>query len=360
MLTQQERVFEEFAKDVVDGCFEGYNGTIFAYGQTGSGKTFTITGGAERYSDRGIIPRTLSYIFDHVKRTTDHSFKVNVSYLEIYNANGYDLLDENHATKNLFDLPKVVMQENQQGNFILPNLSVHRAENEEDALNLLFIGDTNRVVSETPKNDASTRSHCLFIIEIESQKLGSNVKSHSKLHLVDLAGSERVYKAGHDDAKTIGEAKNINVSLFALQVVIMQLNKKAKGEQDHVSFRNSMMTMVLRDSLGGNCNTKMIATISGIKDDIHESLGTCRFARSVQMVQNDMKKNERVDAGVIIAKLKKEVSDLKAELALLKGGDQKEHLTAEDIDRCNHMVQNFIKSDDPSATLVLPDRLMIN
>ena len=81
------------------------------------------------------------------------------------------------------------------------------------------------------------------------------------------------------------------------------------------------MTMVLRDSLGGNCNTKMIATISALKDDIHESLGTCRFARSVQMVQNDMKKNERVDAGVIIAKLKKEVSDLKAELALVKGGD---------------------------------------
>ena len=110
------------------------------------------------------------------------------------------------------------------------------------------------------------------------------MKSVSKLHLVDLAGSERVYKAGHDDKKTIEEAKNINSSLFALQVVIMQLNKKAKGEQEHVSFRNSMMTMVLRDSLGGNCNTKMIAAISALKDDIHESLGTCRFARSVQMV----------------------------------------------------------------------------
>lgn len=120
------------------------------------------------------------------------------------------------------------------------------------------------------------------------------------------------------------------------------------------------MTMILRDSLGGNCNTKMIATISALKEDIYESLGTCRFARSVQMVQNDMKKNERVDAGVIISRLKKEVSDLKAELKLLKGGDQKESLTAEDIDRCNHMVTHFIKSDDPSATLVLPDRLMIN
>ena len=120
------------------------------------------------------------------------------------------------------------------------------------------------------------------------------------------------------------------------------------------------MTMILRDSLGGNCNTKMIATISALKEDIYESLGTCRFARSVQMVQNDMKKNERVDAGVIIARLKKEVADLKAELKLVKGGDQKENLTAEDIDRCNHMVTHFIKSDDPSATLVLPDRLMIN
>ena len=121
-----------------------------------------------------------------------------------------------------------------------------------------------------------------------------------------------------------------------------------------------MMTMVLRDSLGGNCNTKMIATISALQEDIHESLGTCRFARSVQLVQNDMKKNERVDAGVIIQRLKKEVSDLKAELALLKGGEQKEQLTAEDIDRCNHMVSDFIKSDDPSATLALPDRLLIN
>ena len=221
MLTQQERVFNEVAKDVVDGCFDGYNGTIFAYGQTGSGKTFTITGGAERYADRGIIPRTLSYIFAHVREHTTHKFKINISYLEIYNANGYDLLNEQHATTSLFDLPKVQMQENTTGQFVMRNLSVHRAENEEDALNLLFIGDTNRVVSETPMNDASTRSHCIFIIEIDSQKMGTDVRTVSKLHLVDLAGSERVYKAGHNDEKTISEAKNINSSLFALQMVIM-------------------------------------------------------------------------------------------------------------------------------------------
>ena len=105
-----------------------------------------------------------------------------------------------------------------------------------------------------------------------------------------------------------------------LQMVIMNLNKKSKGEDVHIPFRNSMMTMILRDSLGGNCRTKMVATISALQDDMGESLGTCRFARSVQLVQNDMKKNETVDPGIIIAKLKQEVRDLKAEIALIKGG----------------------------------------
>jgi len=196
---------------------------------------------------------------------------------------------------------------------------VHRAEKEEDALNLLFIGDTNRVVSETPKNDASTRSHCIFVIQIESQKMGTDVKRVSKLHLVDLSGSERVFKSGVTDKTTIDESKAINQSLFMLQMVIMNLNKKAKGEDVHVPFRNSMMTMILRDSLGGNCRTKMIATISALKDDMGESLGTCRFARSVQLIQNNMKQNETVDPGVIIARLKKEVHDLKSEIALMSG-----------------------------------------
>jgi kinesin family member 6/9 len=116
----------------------------------------------------------------------------------------------------------------------------------------------------------------------------------------------------------------------------------------------------LRDSLGGNCNTKMIATISALKEDIHESLGTMRFARSVSMVQNDMKKNERVEPGVIISRLKKEVAELKAELSLAKGGNHKESLDPEDIERCNLMVNNFIKTNEENTTLVLPDRLLIN
>ncbi len=110
--------------------------------------------------------------------------------MEIYNDQGYDLLDAEHSTKSLMDLPKVLLMENQNGEFVMKNLSIHRAENEEEALNLLFIGDTNRAVSETPKNDASTRSHCIFIIQIEAQKYGEDVKTISKLHFVDLSGSE--------------------------------------------------------------------------------------------------------------------------------------------------------------------------
>lgn len=153
---------------------------------------------------------------------------------------------------------------------MLRGLSVHRAENEEDALNLLFIGDTNRVVSATPKNDQSTRSHCIFIIQVEAQKLGEDVKTVSKLHIVDLSGSERPKETGID-GKLFKEAVNINGSLMQLSLVIQMLNKKAMnpGQNIYIPYRNSMMTMVLRDSLGGNCKTKMVATMSPCEEDLY-------------------------------------------------------------------------------------------
>lgn len=145
-------------------------------------------------------------------------------------------------------------------------------------------------------------------------------------------------------------------------MVIQALNKKAKtGDSNmYIPFRYSMMTMVLRDSLGGNCRTKMIATVSAENEDLYESLSTCRFARSVSLIQNKVTRNERVDPGIIIQRLKKEVAELKAELAMAKGGEQRDHLSAEDIERCNLMVKDFIDTNEPSKTLVLPDRLMIN
>ena len=131
--TTQDQVFENVAQPVVDSVLEGFNGTIFAYGQTGSGKTYTITGGAERYVDRGIIPRALSHIFAKLSETPDTQYEVRVSYLEIYNESGYDLLEPSHETKSLEDLPKVGLMEDAEGKIHLKNLSAQLARNEEEA-----------------------------------------------------------------------------------------------------------------------------------------------------------------------------------------------------------------------------------
>ena len=175
MSTKQPEIFDKVAKEVVDSALDGFNGTIFAYGQTGSGKTYTITGGAERLEDRGIIPRALNYIFNETRKRSNYKWTIYISYMEIYNNDGFDLLHAESNARNLDDLPKVILRENQNKQFILYNLSVHKVENEEEALFHLMVGDDNRVIAETPKNDASTRSHCIFMIQIESQKNIENI-----------------------------------------------------------------------------------------------------------------------------------------------------------------------------------------
>lgn len=182
----QEDVFNTIARDVVLSAMEGYNGTIFAYGQTGSGKTFTITGGPERYEDRGLIPRTISMIFEEIEKRTTMEYNIRISYLEIYNNSGYDLLDPDHETKSLTALPKVTLLSGEDGSTKLKNLGMLPVKSEEDALNLLFVGDTNRIICETPSNDASSRSHCIFTINIEAREAGSSVIRSSKVIALSL------------------------------------------------------------------------------------------------------------------------------------------------------------------------------
>ena len=293
MKATQEDVFKRVGSAAVQNALDGFNSTIFAYGQTGSGKTFTLTGGPERYADRGIIPRSISMLFNEVRSRTDIQLKIYISYLELYNETGYDLLDPSHETKALEDLPKVSMLEDMDGNFVLKNLSVHPAETEEDALELLFMGDTNRAIAETPMNMASSRSHCVFSLQIEGRIVGSDVIRRSKLNLVDLAGSERVGKT-NSSGSVLTEAKYINSSLFFLEMVIVALYEKATKGRTHIPYRNSMMTSVLRDSLGGNCKTIMIATINPEASHTEESLSTCRFAQRVSLIKNKATINEVV------------------------------------------------------------------
>ena len=146
------------------------------------------------------------------------------------------------------------------------------------------------MVSKTPKNDESTRSHCIFIINIESSKPGSDIKQVASVHLVDLSGSERIKNTGVEDLLQ-KEAININLGLHFLERVIIELNKKARGENVHIPYRESLMTTVLRDSLGGNCKTKMIATMSPLETDMDKSISTCKFAMRVALIKNDLLRN---------------------------------------------------------------------
>ena len=336
---------------------EGYNATIFAYGQTGSGKTFTITGGAERYADRGLIPRTLQYIFKEIQKDPHSTYHVHVSYLEIYNEVGYDLLDSNRDAKKLEDLPKVTLQEDSDEAIHLKNLSVVPAANEEEALNLLFVGDTNRMIAETPSNPASSRSHCIFIISITSRKNGEDVIRRSKLHLVDLAGSERVSKTGIDGT-LLKEARHINLSLHYLEQVIIALHETSKGKRTHVPYRNSMMTSVLRDSLGGNCKTSMIATLAVEEVLIDESISTCRFAKRVALIANHATLNQELDPKLVIARLKTEISRLKAELAIARGevgGEYTDGLPDYEKARVRDLVLAYLQNTDPDSELVFAD-----
>ena len=346
--TTQDQVFDTIAQPVVDSVLEGYNGTIFAYGQTGSGKTFTITGGAERYADRGIIPRALSYIFAKLQAAGDTQYEVRVSYLEIYNEAGYDLLDPSHETKGLEDLPKVSLQEDHDGRIHLRNLSAQVARSEEEALNLLFVGDTNRMISETPMNMASSRSHCIFTVSIEARKEGSDVVRRSKLHLVDLAGSERVKKTGIEGT-SLREARYINLSLHYLEQVIIALQEKK-----FVPYRNSMMTSVLRDSLGGNCKTVMVATLNNEEPYLDETVSTCRFAQRVALVKNSLEVNEEIDPKLLVGRLKAEIRELKEEIQLLRGEGYERSVDAlneEERARCEQLVSGFLREADPSAML---------
>ncbi|XP_075859500.1 kinesin-like protein KIF6 isoform X3 [Microcebus murinus] len=242
---------------------------------------------------------------------------------------------------------RVTILEDPEQNIHLKNLSLHQATTEEEALNLLFLGDTNRMIAETPMNQASTRSHCIFTIHLSSKEPGSATVRHAKLHLVDLAGSERVAKTGVG-GQLLTEAKYINLSLHYLEQVIIALSEKHRS---HIPYRNSMMTSVLRDSLGGNCMTTMIATLSLEKRNIDESISTCRFAQRVALIKNEAILNEEIDPRLMIIRLQKEIQELKDELAIVTGEQRTEALTEAELLQLEKLITSFLEDQDPESRL---------
>ena len=319
----QEEIFNKIGNKIINSSLEGYNSTLFCYGQTGSGKTYTICGknssniNIEKIGnspERGIIPRLLISFFDKIRKrqnkNIDLSYSIYISYLEIYNENAYDLFDKSHYDTPLENWKKIIVYQDNYGNIIMKNMSMIKVENEEQALDLLQTGNYIRHSSSTSMNLASSRSHAIFSIIIEGKNNSTDVITVSKINLVDLAGSERL-KIGNKKDAIYNETKYINLSLSFLEQVIVSLSEKDKGKISHIPYRNSLMTTILKDSLGGNCKTILIANASSDIKYIDETLSTMRFALRCAKVKNEISKNEHIDLTVLINQLQTENLSLK-------------------------------------------------
>jgi flagellar motility protein MotE (MotC chaperone) len=462
----QEDVYRPVVAPLIDTFLSGINCTILAYGQTGSGKTWTMCGGS-KYKTRGLIPRAIGDIFAELEKAERITasvatpgappseevripgVKMHVSYMEIYNENVYDLLDDRNGDKPIELWERITVREGKDGELHLKNLRQYQVNTERDVLNLLFLGNVNRMTAETPMNHASSRSHCIFTLSLERRHPGSDVIVSSKFNLVDLAGSERIFKTGvgaasvgltsffsggaASDALLRKEGKYINLSLHHLEQVIIalqsQANRKAaaaastvvdddaashvgstgagarasrptsashaalqsRGRSNsrgptshtpanrsrtpsisalphtrdrsasahvrdvsrdvsgknsrrtsvtsavsgptasvasvqrnnnfgvHIPYRNSTLTSVLRDSLGGNCKTVLVATLNPEPEYVDESVSTCRFAVRCGQLANDVQVNESRDLHTTVQLLQKE------NLTLLRDLDAEKH-----------------------------------
>uniref|UniRef100_A0A8C3ES25 Kinesin-like protein KIF16B n=1 Tax=Corvus moneduloides TaxID=1196302 RepID=A0A8C3ES25_CORMO len=314
----QEMVFKNLGKDVLKSAFEGYNACVFAYGQTGSGKSYTMMGNA---GDAGLIPRICEGLFSKINEKTkrnEASFRTEVSYLEIYNERVRDLLRRKSSKTN-----NLRIREHPKEGPYVEDLSKHLVQNYTDVEELMDAGNINRTTAATGMNDVSSRSHAIFTINFTQAKFDSEMpcETVSKIHLVDLAGSERADATGATGVR-LKEGGNINKSLVTLGNVISALadlsqdatNPLSKKKQVFVPYRDSVLTWLLKDSLGGNSKTIMIATISPADVNYGETLSTLRYANRAKNIINKPTINE--DPNVkLIRELRAEIARLKALLA---------------------------------------------
>ncbi|XP_004525197.1 kinesin-like protein KIF3A [Ceratitis capitata] len=306
--SNQLDLYVDTARPIVEKVLEGYNGTIFAYGQTGTGKTYTMSGNPDSPQTKGIIPNAFAHIFGHIAKARENQkFLVRVSYMEIYNEEVRDLLGKD-VSKSL------EVKERPDIGVFVKDLSGYVVHNADDLENIMRLGNKNRVVGATKMNQESSRSHAIFSITVESSELCqgdmTNVKM-GKLQLVDLAGSERQSRT-QASGQRLKEATKINLSLSVLGNVISAL---VDGKSTHIPYRNSKLTRLLQDSLGGNSKTVMCATISPSDINYMETISTLRYASRAKNIQNRMRVNEEPKDALLrhfqeeIARLRKQLEE---------------------------------------------------
>ncbi|ETP00477.1 hypothetical protein F441_22107 [Phytophthora nicotianae CJ01A1] len=313
--SKQETVFEDIGAPLLDRAFGGYNGTIFAYGQTGSGKSFSmtgVTGGPEALE--GLIPRVNRAIFERVAKERDEHpnkrFLVECSFFEIYNEIIYDLLDSSgNGKKNKGGLE---IKEHSVLGIYVKDLQERVVETREEIVELMALGAQSRTVGYTHMNAESSRSHSIFTIKIHQKDADDETKSvFAKINLVDLAGSERAASTGAQGDR-LREGANINKSLSALGNVINALVEASRASKKvFIPYRNSKLTRVLQESLGGNSLCSMLATLSPASINFVETLSTLKYASRAKSIKVNAKKNE---ASSQISQLNEEIAALKQKL----------------------------------------------
>uniref|UniRef100_A0AAZ3NQC2 Kinesin-like protein KIF21B n=1 Tax=Oncorhynchus tshawytscha TaxID=74940 RepID=A0AAZ3NQC2_ONCTS len=339
----QKQIYAACVHKLIEGCFDGYNATVFAYGQTGSGKTYTMGTGfdvqEEEEEERGIVPRAVHHLFLGIQErktqarqqgTHPPEFKVSAQFLELYNEEILDLFDGARDPDCKNRKSNIKIHEDGSGSIYTSGVTSRLVNSEEELLECLKLGALSRTTASTQMNASSSRSHAIFTINLcqmrvcQQTELNGEVNGGpeyetlmAKFHFVDLAGSERLKRTGATGERA-REGISINCGLLALGNVISALGDQAK-KGGHVPYRDSKLTRLLQDSLGGNSRTVMIACVSPSDRDFMETLNTLKYANRARNIKNKVMVNQDKTSQQISA-LRAEIARLQIELMEYKGG----------------------------------------
>ena len=292
--TEQEKIFEIVAKPLINSALEGINGTLFCYGQTASGKTYTMEGIHNDNKLMGVIPRMMQYVFYLIEQAnSDIEYSVKCQYYQIYNEKIQDLLDI--RKKDL-----AIREDKNKGIWVEDCTEIY-VSSQEEMYAVFKEGSNNRTVSATNMNKGSSRSHSLFVVTLFQRNTITGSSKTGRIYFVDLAGSEKMAKTGIEGGTGLKEAQNINKSLMTLGMVINSLTEGAK----HIPYRDSKLTRVLQESLGGNSMTNLVITCSPNFMNQSETMSTLRFGQRAKLIKNKVVANTQQSVKELMIKLKK-------------------------------------------------------
>lgn len=338
--TSQSNVFQAAAGPVVSGVLSGYNGTLFAYGQTGSGKTHTMEGPDINDPElKGIIPRMMDALFvGLINASTATEFSIKVSFLEIYMERIQDLLDETKSNLQ-------VKEDKGRGIYIQDATEIYVASPAE-MMAVMQAGAANRSIAATRMNERSSRSHSIFIVHIDQKDVDTGTRRSGKLHFVDLAGSEKVGKT-NVSGQQLEEAKMINKSLSALGMVINALTEK----QSFVPYRDSKLTRLLQEALGGNSQTTLVIACSMSSYNDMETLSTLRFGQRAKKIQNKPIVNQERSAKELLVKLEQAEKEIQKQAEIMNRIQSHIHAKYSSNSQLIHEVSSIIDSSFHGETV---------